>query len=281
MRIEWAVMKVAYKIGSGWLARHSKFFRMMFAKMISLFGDGEVYTIDECYKILDILYRHHPHVYVGMRICCCRQAMEYYDKDISNITDLTFIFSKTPGVKKHFDFTKFISLEEAKRLLKKFDDEGFVHTMFGACARYIDGSINLSICNCSRRRNNKGNGCIPMTLKEEYNTFIYHKPHNIAIIDQNKCIGVYDCGKCIEYCNFDARVIDINNGKIKILNNKCQGCGLCLTHCPEGANSIKFLPENKIYFYRRLFKNIIRQHKRLPEKEHPRRYAHQYPYSGE
>jgi len=278
MRFEWATMKVMYKIGTNWLFRRFKAIRYMFARFISLIGNGEVYTLSECYKILDTLYRDYPHVYVAMRICCCRQSMEYYDEDISNITDLCFVFSEQSGKKKRMPYTKFISLEEAKRLLKKFDDEGFVHTMFGGCAKMIDGSINLSICNCMRRRNGKGSGCIPMTLATEYDAFFYEKPHNIAIIDQDKCKGVDDCGECIPYCNFDARIRD-KNGKIKILNDKCLGCALCLTHCPEGANTIKFLPENKVWFYQNLFKNIKQQHDRLPIKNHPREYAHQYPYS--
>jgi len=239
--------------------------------MISIIGDGEVYTLEECYKIIDILYKNYPYVYVGMRICCCRQAMQYYDKDMSNITDLTFVYSEKPGIKKRMEFTKFISLEEAKRLLKKFDHEGFVHTMFGACARFIDGSINLSICNCSRRRNGRGNGCVPMALCMDYDAYEYHKPHNLAIIDQNKCTGVKDCGECIPYCNYDARVVDPSNGKIKIINNKCLGCGLCLSHCPEGANTIKFLPENKTWFYQNMFRNIRKYYKKIPEERRPQR----------
>lgn len=61
----------------------------------------------------------------------------------------------------------------------------------------------------------------------DYNAFQYHKPHNLAIIDQDKCKGVEECGDCIPFCNFDARVVD-GNGKIKIINDKCMGCGLCL-----------------------------------------------------
>jgi len=279
MRFEWALMKVMYKLGTSWLFRHFKFLRHLFARMVSIYGNGEVYTLSECYKILDTLYLNYPNVYVALRICCCRQSMEYYDDDISNITDLCFVFSETPGKKKRMKYTKFVSLDTAKRLLKKFDEEGFVHTMFGGCAKMVDGSLNLSICNCMRRREGKGSGCIPLTLATENDAFFYEKPHNLAIIDQNKCKGVDDCGECLPYCNFDARILDPKNGKIKILNDKCMGCALCLTHCPEGANSIKFLPENKVWFYQNLFKTIKKQHEGLPIDQHPRQYAHQFPYN--
>ncbi len=271
MRIEYAIMIIVYKIGSGWLVTHSTFFRKFLVKMISIAADGEVYTLEECYKIIDILYKDYPHVYVGMRLCCCRHSMGYYDDEISNVTDLTFVYSDKPGLKKRMGYTKFISLDEAKRLLKKFDNEGFVHTMFGACARFIDGSINLSICNCMRRRDGKGSGCIPLTLAMEHESFLFHKPHNIAIIDPSKCVGVEECGECIPFCNFDARIVDKSNGKIKIITDKCQGCGLCLSHCPEAASTIKYLPENKAWFYQNMFKKLQKRYKKIPEDKRPSR----------
>ena len=274
-RLEWIFMKILYKISSGWIMSHFKGFRHFIRELINITATGEVYTLNECFKILDSLYKDYPHVYVGMRICACRQARGFYSKDISNITDLLFIFSEKPNedLKKPLIYTKYITLPEAKRLLKKFDREGFVHTMFGACARFLDGSASVSICNC------RMDTCIPMEVCFKYDAFNYHKPHNLAIIDQKKCIGVEECGKCVEYCHFDARIIDLSNGKIKILNEKCMGCALCLTHCPEGANSIKFIHENRVWYYQNLFKTIKKQHKRLPEDKHPREYSHQPPYN--
>ena len=76
MRIEWAVMRVMFKIGSGWLFRHSKALRHIFARFLQLIGNGEVYTLSECFKILDTLYKDYPHVFVALRICCCRQSMD-------------------------------------------------------------------------------------------------------------------------------------------------------------------------------------------------------------
>ncbi|MHA1147374.1 MAG: ATP-binding protein [Promethearchaeota archaeon] len=274
-RIEYAIMKMLYNLGTGWLMQHFKFLRKFLVALISINADGEVYTLDECYKILDSLYKDLPNVYVGMRICACRQSNNNYSKDISNITDLLFIFSKIPNekLKKPLVYTKYITLDHAKRLLKKFDREGFVHTMFGGCARWMDGSASLSICNCRR------DTCVPMKLAVDYDSFLYHKPHNLAIIDSDKCTGADECGKCLEYCQFDARIVDKDTQKIKILNDKCMGCGLCLSHCPEGANKIKFLPKNKVWFYQNLFKNIKKQHKQLPPEKHPIRHPDELKYA--
>ncbi len=254
MKYEYAIMKMVFKLASLKIFQRIRPFKMLLLKMISMYANGEVYTLEECLNILDTLYKDYPHVYVALRICCCRQSRNIYDKDCSNITDLTFVYSKTPGVKKHMRYTTFVSLDEAKRLLKKFDKEGFVHTMFGGCAKLVDGSINLSICNCRR------NICIPMDLHIDYDTFDYQNPHNLAINDPVKCKGWKECGKCLELCHFEAREKQ-ENGKIKVIKEKCQGCALCVHHCPNGANKIKFLPENKILFYQNLFKDLVKKYK--------------------
>lgn len=254
MKYEYAIMKMVLKLGSMRIFQRFRFFRLLLLQLISVYANGEVYSLEECLNILETLYKDYPHVYVALRICCCRQSRGIYDKDCSNITDLTFVYSKTPGVKKHMKYTTFVSLDDAKRLLKKFDKEGFVHTMFGGCAKLVDGSVNLSICNCKR------NICIPMDLHIDYDAFNYQNPHNLAINDQTKCKGWKDCGKCLEVCHFEARVKEAN-GKIKILSDKCQGCALCVHHCPNGANRIKFLPKNKILFYQNLFKDIRKEYK--------------------
>lgn len=246
-------MRFLLTLSKTWIIRKSKILRLFITRILALLVNAEIYTLDECLKIIGSLYKYFPNVYVGIRICPCRQARREYDDNLSNITDLTFIYSKTPGIKKHVQFTKFISLTQAKELLKKFDDEGYVHTMFGNCAQLIDGGFSVTICNCRR------NVCIPLDVGLDLNLqdLIYTKPHNLAIINQEKCKGAEECGKCLDMCNFEARIIDINNGKIKIVNKKCYGCAICARFCPEGANQIKFLPENKIYFYQNLFKKIF------------------------
>lgn len=261
MRIEWALMRLLWKGATGKFMvfcrrnRALKFIPKFLKTLITLIGNGEVYTLEECIEIYDTLFRDFPYVNVGVRICPCRQARGNYDKNDLNITDLNFFFSKEPGKKKMMDFTTFISLKEAKKLLIKLDQSGFVHTMFGACARYVDGSILLSICNCKR------GVCIPMDLHLDYDGFIFQKPHNVIVIDQNKCKGIEECGKCLDICYFNARVLDPSNGKIKIINKNCMGCGLCRPVCTEGANKMKFLPKSKVLFYHNLFKNIYAQYK--------------------
>jgi MinD superfamily P-loop ATPase len=50
---------------------------------------------------------------------------------------------------------------------------------------------------------------------------------DMAVIDPEKCIR---CGKCVTHCRFDA----IDND-IRIIDERCEGCGVCGIVCPAGA----------------------------------------------
>ncbi|UDQ96476.1 P-loop NTPase [Lentisphaerota bacterium WC36G] len=50
-------------------------------------------------------------------------------------------------------------------------------------------------------------------------------------IDQDKCL---QCGKCIQFCQFDA-IENNNNNQFKINNLKCDGCGVCEYICKSNA----------------------------------------------
>jgi uncharacterized Fe-S center protein len=49
-------------------------------------------------------------------------------------------------------------------------------------------------------------------------------------VDSSRCIG---CGKCREWCAFDA--IELDGGTSAILDSRCTGCAHCLMACPVQA----------------------------------------------
>ncbi len=257
-RIEYVVMRFLYWLGSRKLMRKSRFLRTFIIRLVTLAANGEVYTLSECIQIVDALFLRYPNVYVGLRICPCRQAREKYDDALPKLTDLTFIFSDKPGKGDHIAFNKFISLPQAKQLLRKLDQLGYVHTMFGACAQLVDGSVTVAICNCLRGI------CIPMDIALDFDESIYQKGHNVAEVNISKCAGGEECGKCQELCHFHARVKDPQTGKMLVIADKCLGCGLCASHCPNHATRMRFLPKNKIIFYQNLFRNIWKRAKTQP-----------------
>lgn len=57
----------------------------------------------------------------------------------------------------------------------------------------------------------------------------------IIKIDEEKCTG---CGLCIPNCHEQA--IQIINGKARLINDAiCDGLGACLGECPEGALTLE------------------------------------------
>jgi len=61
------------------------------------------------------------------------------------------------------------------------------------------------------------------------------KKRQIVRIDEEKCTG---CGVCVSPCAEGA--IEIRDGKARVIREElCDGAGFCLGVCPEGALSIE------------------------------------------
>lgn len=55
-----------------------------------------------------------------------------------------------------------------------------------------------------------------------------HKPHRVALIDEDTCIG---CAKCLDPCPTDA-IIGANKHMHTVLPQWCTACELCIPACP-------------------------------------------------
>src|SRR3989338_1515029 len=76
----------------------------------------------------------------------------------------------------------------------------------------------------------------------------------IVYIDEEKCNG---CGLCVPNCQEGAlRIID---GKARLISDLfCDGLGACIGHCPQGAITIE-QREAKPYDERKVMANIVKQ----------------------
>jgi len=70
-----------------------------------------------------------------------------------------------------------------------------------------------------------------LILKPEIKETIEFSGSKIASKDEEKCIK---CGKCREYCRFDAINEDLN-----LVEDRCEGCGVCEYVCPEDAITLR------------------------------------------
>ena len=76
----------------------------------------------------------------------------------------------------------------------------------------------------------------------------------IIKIDEEKCNG---CGLCIPNCPEGA--LQVIDGKVRLVSDLyCDGLGACIGHCPEGAITIAEREANK-YDERKVMENIVRQ----------------------
>ena len=68
-------------------------------------------------------------------------------------------------------------------------------------------------------------------LKQRYNRML----RDIIRIDEEKCNG---CGLCVPNCHEGA--LQVIDGKVRLVSElMCDGLGACIGHCPEGAITIE------------------------------------------
>ena len=69
---------------------------------------------------------------------------------------------------------------------------------------------------------------------------------NVPVVDENKCTF---CGKCRDYCNYNAIIIIPSSKVIKIIDDLCHGCGACSVACEYDAVSEKDVVLGKVSRY--------------------------------
>jgi NAD-dependent dihydropyrimidine dehydrogenase PreA subunit len=83
---------------------------------------------------------------------------------------------------------------------------------------------------------------------------IYMTKRKIISIDEDKCNG---CGLCIPNCPEGA--LQLIDGKARMINDMfCDGLGACIGHCPEEAITIEER-EAEVYDERKVMENIVKQ----------------------
>jgi ferredoxin len=118
-----------------------------------------------------------------------------------------------------------ITRAEALAICRDCHEQGLVQIAYAHLDTGSGGSCFV-ICNCC------SDGCLPLLTRKHYGSkrYPFHRGLERAIVEEGVCEG---CGRCLQLCAFEARVI---GGEGKASVGRCYGCGLCVTHCPTGAS---------------------------------------------
>jgi Pyruvate/2-oxoacid:ferredoxin oxidoreductase delta subunit len=174
----------------------------------------QVVPLEDALKILDIA---SP---IAKFACVCRRIF----RGINEKCCLGFGIS-LDSVREWPDFYRdgidYISREEAKKLVKDFEERGLVHAVAVMKEPYIS-----AMCHCDYPN------CLPLRLSRERGWRGLKRGEYVAVIDLGRCDG---CRECISYCQFGALTFSPTHD-IPVINSwKCFGCGVCRQVCIKEA----------------------------------------------
>ncbi len=129
----------------------------------------------------------YDHFSVG--VCSCRRSQQNRGEGSGEVEDMWCIAVGDTAV--YCDETKkdgrTITKEEAIEILKRAEEEGFVHQITN-----IDGEDKIfAICNCAP------GVCYALRTSQLFNTPNMSRSAFTAEVDKKKCVA---CGKCVEVC---------------------------------------------------------------------------------
>ena len=132
------------------------------------------------------LKRYEGHI--GASMCSCRYGRKLLDEGCADDPELWCI-----GVGDMADYCREtgkgrdVTYEEAMEILKRAEDNGFVHQITN-----IDGEGKIfAICNCNV------NICNALRTSQLFNTPNMSRSAYVAHVDKDNCVA---CGRCVEYC---------------------------------------------------------------------------------
>lgn len=176
---------------------------------------GQVVPLEDAEQVLE---RAHSITRIP---CVCRSAVKG-EKNARYCfalgMDPVGIFGDYPDLKANLEV---LTPSEAIRLVRKFDQEGLIHSIWTFKTPFIG-----ALCNCDRDcmayKTQVASDLMQVMFKAEY----------VARIDPLACIG---CRNCLKLCQFGALEYSSLDRKCSVNPSKCYGCGVCRTACHNDA----------------------------------------------
>ena len=121
--------------------------------------------------------------------CSCRRSRKTYDQGCADDPEgwCIAVGDMADYVVETQKDGRYITKEEALKIFKQAEDNGFVHQITN-----IDGSEKIfAICNCNV------NVCYALRTSQLFNTPNMSRSAYVAHVDKNNCVA---CGRCVEVC---------------------------------------------------------------------------------
>ncbi|MBL7225216.1 MAG: 4Fe-4S binding protein [Desulfobacteraceae bacterium] len=161
--------------------------------------------------------------------CFCRQRRKVLGEPCATDAPVIncFTFGKSARHTAAQGFTRMITKEKAREIMREAEEAGLVHKAFHPGSKV--SRPETSICNCCK------DCCDTLHLWRDGAFPLINSTYYLSVIDQDACSG---CGICVERCPTDA--IELNDDQKAERDEKsCFGCGICARYCPEEAISLK------------------------------------------
>lgn len=192
---------------------------------------GVVISTEAACRFVDFIYGQkldNKSARMAVTKCVCQTALNRYREPVMKDMALLYIADmyttmKHTGIKEKF--TPIETAEEAKNMLRHFDECGLVHNVLYC---HENGKWTFVMCNCDDQV------CVPLRSYMAGRSEEMSAGPEIVKLDSSKCSG---CGKCVERCLFKANTIG-KDGKSIVDTAKCLGCGLCVSTCETGARTL-------------------------------------------
>ncbi len=184
---------------------------------------GQVLPIEDVEKVVD-MSDSITRMPCGCRLLTTGKADQRYCFGLG--LDQLGIFGKYPDSAASLEV---LDKEEAKRIFRKYDREGLIHSIWTGVTPYVIG-----ICNCDRDCG-AYKGYIEMRGAP-----IFFRGEYVCQVDWDACNG---CKSCISQCQFGAQFYSSALAKVYIDPTRCFGCGVCRASCTRDA--ITLIPREK------------------------------------
>ncbi|MCC6147952.1 MAG: 4Fe-4S binding protein [Anaerolineaceae bacterium] len=127
----------------------------------------------------------------------------------------------------HPNRSRLITQTEAMQILEDEERRGHVHHAFFKQAMIGRFYAICNCCSCCCGAMHAHQNGTPMLASSGY----------VSRVRKELCIA---CEECLENCQFFA--ITMSDDTIFINEESCMGCGICVSHCPQGALELTLAP---------------------------------------